>query len=141
MEKGDKNYGKAYAFFDCKYSKSQIKAAVPQICEIESPSGLELSLMENPEAIRGDREMAEALETAKRIDLSKIPADQREGGTISYKYVLQAKLPKKTNNDAAKRLVSIMNGAYMSTHLWEYGENFFGRTIYKSGGDYVAAER
>ena len=134
--------GKAYAFFDCRYSKGQIEAELPKIREmVETPSELELDLTENPEKIRGNRELAEALEVAQRIDLNRIPADQRKGVNVTYRYVLQAKYPHKKNDAAATKLVSIMNGAYMSTPLWEQGEDFFGRIIYKHKGAYVAAER
>lgn len=144
MEKETKNYGRAYAFFDCKYSKAEIEDEIPKACiHAQTPSELELVLTEDPQAIRDNRELTEALDVARRVQMKAdgVSAEDIESMPLSYRYVLEARYPDKTNNEAATKLVNIMNLLYTSSPLWERKEESFARIIYQQGDKYISAER
>ena len=122
MEKEAKNYGKAYAFFDCRASKEQIEAELPTIRQcVKTPSNLELSLTEGVEKLRGDNELMALAKEAK------------EGG---MRYVLEAKYKGGTNKQTADEVASVMNQAYQSP-LYADKEEFRGAIVYQDMGKYV----
>ena len=122
MEKETKNYGKAYAFFDCNASKKEIEAELPTIRKcVKTPSNLELSLTEGVENLKGDNELMTLAKEAK------------EGG---MKYVLEAKYEGSTNKQTADEVAGIMNQAYQ-TPLYQEGEQFRGAIVYQGIDKYV----
>jgi hypothetical protein len=114
--------GKAYGFFDCKYSKKDIERELPTIRNLtKTPSELELSLIEGTENLRGDS------------DLTSIARDAKESG---IKYVFDATHDGATNEETADKLATILNQAYQSP-LFEKGEKFHGAVVYEDKGKYV----
>lgn len=114
--------GRAYAFFDCRASKKQIKAELPTIREFaQIPPLLELSLSEKPEEMERQAKL--------------LPSDIRAKVSGS-KYFMKAKLPDATNKETADELAAILNQAYQSP-LYDEGEPFFGEICYKEGNTFV----
>ena len=125
MEKEAKNYGMAYAFFDCRASKEQIEAELPTIREcVKTPSNLELSLTEGVEKLRGD---------------TRLMAVAKEAKESGMRYVLQAKYKDATNKQTADEVASVMNQAYQSP-LYADKEEFRGAIVYQDMGKYVFRE-
>lgn len=122
MNKDTKNYGEAYAFFDCKASKKQIEAELPTIREcVKTPSNLELSLIEGVENLKGDKKLVAVAKKAKESGM---------------RYVLEARYGGATNKQAADEVASVMNQAYNSP-LYSDKEEFRGGIVYQDRGRYV----
>lgn len=119
------NVGKAYAFFDCKKSKSDIEKKLPSIRKaVKTPNNLELSLMENTNSLEGDSQLLEIAKQAKDTQI---------------KYVIEATYPNATNHQTANEISSILNQAYQSS-LYQEGEQFRGIVVYKERGKYNSVE-
>jgi len=114
--------GKAYAFFDCNASKKEIEDTMPEIRkDAETPSELELSLIEGPSNLNGDAELLEIAENAKNSGV---------------RYVIEATYPGKSNRKTADKLVTLMNQTYQSP-LYQHGEPFTGEVTYEENGEYL----
>ena len=135
MEKEAKNYGRAYAFFDCSAPKAKVER---ELDYVRSHSDLELSLTEGEEGLKGNTEGLNALEASKRFSLNRLPKDQKKGTTVSYKYALQAKLPNATNTATANKMNNIMNYLY-GRKLYAEGERSFGEIVYQRGNKWAHA--
>jgi hypothetical protein len=124
MEKEAKNYGEAYAFFDCRASKKQIETELPTIREcIKTPSNLELSLTDDVEKLKDTKLMA-------------IAKEAKESG---MRYVLQAKYKGATNKQTADEVASVMNQIYQSP-LYADKEEFRGAIVYQDRKKYIFRE-
>jgi hypothetical protein len=135
MEKEAKKYGKAYSFFDCSAPKAKVEV---ELDYVRAHSDLELTLTKGEEGIKGDREAMQALEASKRFSLSRLPKNQREGTTVSYRYSLQAKLPNATNQRVANKMNNIMNFLY-AQRLYAEGERSSGEIVYQRGNKWTHA--
>ena len=93
-------YCTAYAFFYSAASAADINAAMPQLREeAETPSDLELQLIENMDSIEGPE------------DLKFFAFDAREQG---MRYALLAYVPGKSAEKAADELNILLERAYNS---------------------------
>lgn len=118
----DMKSGKAYGFFNCKASKEEIEAELPTIRKLaQTPSQLELSLIEGVRNLKGEIDL---------IELAK------EAETAGIKYVMEATYPTSNNKQTAGELSSILNQAYQSP-LYSKGETFEGNIVYKDKGKYI----
>jgi len=125
INKKEISVGRAYGFFYCNASKLEIETTLPRIRElVETPSQLELSLIEGMDNLQGDEGLIALAQEAK------------EGG---INYVLQAMYPGGTNRSTADELSSILNQAYQSP-LYQTGESFFGEIAYGEDGEYIFKE-
>ena len=116
------NIGEAYAFFDCNALKQEIEAELPTIRKLaKTPSKLELSLVEDPEKLGGDKDL---IQKAK------------ESG---YKYAIKATYHGATNEKTADELADILIHAYQS-RLYQEGEDFKGDILYKTLKGYVSRD-
>ena len=139
MEKEVKNYGTAYAFFDCNASRKEVEDELVTKVRpyAEVPSELELTLTEDTDNLREDAEAMKALEAAKGYSLGRLPENMRESTPVSYRYALRAKLPNATNQSAADKLNRIMILMY-GKRLYPQKEEFFGEIVYEQNGRYVS---
>lgn len=113
--------GKAYGFFHCRASKREFEAPLPKMREnVQTPSELELTLIEGVENLRGDSELMHFVRMA------------RENGC---NYVLEAVCPGKTGKTTANEVIKILISAYQS-HLYKKGEPFNGDVIFEKDGGY-----
>jgi len=120
-----KKVGKAYGFFDCNASKEVIESELPTIRKIvQTPSKLELSLIEDVDNLKGDN------------DLMSIAREAKESG---IKYIIEATYSGATNKETADEVVAILNQAYQSP-LYQDGEQFCRAVFYKELGKYVSRE-
>ena len=116
------NYGKAYAFFDCRASKEQIESEILTIREYaKTPSELELSLTEGVENLKGDKKLMIIAQKAKDSGM---------------RYVLGAKYESATNKQTADEVASILNQAYQSP-LYLDKEEFRGGIFYQDREKYI----
>ncbi len=129
MTKEAKRYGRAYAFFDLNAPKTDVER---ELNYVRTHSDLELSLVEGEEGLKEDAEAMKALEASKRFSLNRLPKDQREENTVSYRYALKAKLPDATNYRTANKMNNVMN--YLHQELSTEGERSFGEIVYQRGG-------
>lgn len=117
--------GKAYGFFHCRASRQEIEAELPFIRElVNTPSQLELSLIEGVENLKGD---------------SALLALAQKAGEAGLRYVLEATYPNATNQKTAEEVAAILNQTYQ-TPLYEEGEPFFGEVVYREGNQYLFME-
>ena len=116
--------GRAYGFFDCKASKGEVEAELPTLRDAaQTPSGLELSLIEGVDRLRGDPDLMRLAQEAKR-----------QGNRL----VLEAEYPNATNSKAADELKDILVQAYQSPLFKpEASEPFRGGIVYRENGKYV----
>nr|MBI4156990.1 hypothetical protein [Candidatus Woesearchaeota archaeon] len=137
--------GKAYGFFDCRASKQEIEVELPFIRDlIQTPSKLELILMEGVDRLKGNPELMAAYEKAKSriVFPSSMSIPDRfkkiqEIGDSELRYVIQATLPDETGKRTADELTEILNQAYQSP-LYKEGEYFRGAISYEENGKYVS---
>ncbi|MBW2993764.1 hypothetical protein KY317_04280 [Candidatus Woesearchaeota archaeon] len=88
--------GKAYGFFDCNASKEEIEAELPKIRELaQTPSELELSLIEGVDNLKGDPELMKYI--AQEVKLRE------------YRFVLEATYSGMPNSKAAAELEPVFN--------------------------------
>ncbi|MCD4694353.1 hypothetical protein K8R62_03275 [bacterium] len=119
------NIGKAYGFFECKASKIEIELELPSIRKIlETPSALELSLVEDMDNVKGDGKLTAIAQKAKQNGIN---------------YMLEVKYPNVTNKDTSDELANILNQAYQS-NLYGTGEPFNGVIVYEENGEYIFKE-
>ena len=117
--------GKAYGFFYCTASKAEIEAELPTIRDCaQTPSQLELTLMEGVDKIKGNGNLMALAQQA-----------QDEG----MRYVVEAKYQGATNQATANELADILNQTYQSP-LYQPGEPFRGAVVYEENGEYVFRE-
>lgn len=124
MEKDIKpsSIGKAYGFFQCKAQKEEIETLLPTIREaVETPSGLELSLTEGMDNVKGD---------------NKLTALAQEAKHASMNYMLQATYSNGSNKESADELAAVLNQSYQSP-LYQEKELFNGAIVYEEAGDYI----
>lgn len=120
-EEGD-DAGKAYGFFYCGASKQEIEQRLPTLRQhAETPSQLELSLIEGMDNVRGDSKLTALAQQAKREGIN---------------YMLQATYPSGTNRNAADEVATIF-GLLSHTSLYGTEEQFKGEIIYKEERNYV----
>ena len=120
-----KTVGKAYGFFYCDASKQEIETLLPTICEMaQTPSQLELSLIEGMDNITGDKSLTDLAQEAKQSGIN---------------YMLQATYPHGTNEDTADEVATILNQAYQSP-LYKAEDRFNGAIVYEKDGKYVFSE-
>ena len=139
MEKEAKNYGTAYAFFDCRASKEQIEAELPTIRQcVKTPSKLELSLTEGVCKFMGTSILGRKALVGRPIDtqLRDVAKEAKDSG---MRYVLEAKYEGATNKQTADEVASVMNQAYQSP-LYQKGEQFRGEVVYNERGKYIFRE-
>ncbi len=118
QEQAQQSSGEAYAFFDCRASKSKIEEGLPYIREqSETPNKLELSLMEtreleksgaDPKLLQFVRETETCPVYPQRLRHLKSSAVPKRIGDL--RYVLHAIYPGKSDEDAVGELVNIANG-------------------------------
>ena len=121
----EREVGKAYGFFYCKASKNKIEALLPEIrSNANTPSKLELSLIEEVDNLRGDTRLTDLAKEAKQNGIN---------------YVLEATYQGATNKNAADELSDILNSAYQSP-LYDQGEQFKGGVVYEDEGKYIFHE-
>ena len=115
--------GKAYGFFNCRYSKKEIESELPTARRLSiTPSELELSLIEDFESL--DYRLFDII---------------REAHQNKIKYTLIATLPNATNKNTAEELSTIISNIYTS-QLYEEGEDFPRALVYEDHGRYVSLE-
>jgi len=122
--------GKAYGFFECGASKQRIESALPFLKEDAlTPSALELTLIEGMDNLKGD---------AKLMAL----AQQAKGYGINY--VLEAKYPGESNEQASNEQASIELSAIFNlicvSNLYKKGEPFNAEIVYEQDGEYLFRE-
>src|SRR3989344_1924819 len=99
--------GKAYGFFYCDAAKEAIELELPTIRNFaQTPSKLELALIEGVEKVSGDTKLTALAQQAKQ-----------EG----MRYVLEATYKGATNKATANELTDILNHTYQSP-LYQQGE-------------------
>ncbi|MBS3172358.1 hypothetical protein J4438_02150 [Candidatus Woesearchaeota archaeon] len=125
MANTDNFTGKAYGFFYCGASKQEIEAKLPAIRKlVNTPSQLELTLIEGMDNVRGDEKLTTLAQEAKQDGIN---------------YLLQATYPNGTNRQAANEVADILNQAYQSP-LYKTNAEFCGSVVYDEKGDYVFRE-
>ncbi|MBW2977121.1 hypothetical protein KY347_06790 [Candidatus Woesearchaeota archaeon] len=114
--------GTAYGFFYCNNTKQAIETELALIRKsAETPSELELSLIEGMDSVKGDKELTDLAKTAKQEGMN---------------YALKATYPGGTNRDAADEIASILDQAYQSP-LYEANAPFRGPVFYEEEDGYV----
>ncbi len=117
------NTGKAYAFFNCSASKSQIESELDDIRDIARiPGQLELTLTEG----------VENLDCHNDAKLKKVVEGAKDSG---MRYVFAASYPSAGNRETADELSSVLNQAYQSP-LYKDGEQFEGGIVFEESGEY-----
>ena len=118
--------GKAYAFFDCRASQREIERELPIIRKLaETPSDLELQVIEGTENVEGSEGLRELAQQAA------------EAGN---RYAIAACHPSTSNREVAREVADALNTAYTSD-LYESGEDFSGADVYETeDGDYEFVE-
>lgn len=117
--------GKAYGMFYCDASEEAIEQELPTIRDLtQTPSQLELTLVEGMDNVRGD---------ANLVALAKQAKEQ------GMRYALEATYPGATNKVTANEVSGILNQAYQSP-LYKDGEPFSGAVVYEENGEYVFKE-
>lgn len=119
--------GKAYGFFDCRASKSEIEAELPTIRKLTRiPSEVDFSLypIEDTDNLGWDSE------------LTSISRDARNAG---IKYALEAAYPGETNRKTAKEVAAVLINTYQS-HLFDEGEPFRGEIVFEEKGKYITRD-
>jgi len=131
-----RDFGEAYAFFDCNSSITQIAEEIPYVrSSVQTPKRLELYLAERTLPVIGNSWSHKL----PHVD-SELIEIAREADEAGIKYVLAARAPPNMNNhQTADELASILNQAYQS-HLYQEGEQFRGDIVYKDRGRYVSRE-
>lgn len=131
-----KDFGEAYAFFDCGASQYQIAKEIPAIRElVKTPKKLELYLVERSlPVIKNSCSNKPANVDSELIEIAR---DADESG---IRYVLAARSPPNiTNHQTADELAAILNQAYQSS-LYQESEQFRGEVVYKYKGKYLFRE-
>jgi hypothetical protein len=129
-----RDYGEAYAFFNCKAPITQIGQELPTIMDLaQTPKRLEFCLSDEALPFLGKDCAKRPYKTDR--ELVEIALDARKAG---IRYVLAARCPPNiTNHQTADELGAILNQAYQSP-LYQEGEQFRGDVIYKEDGRYVS---
>jgi hypothetical protein len=117
--------GKAYGFFNCNASKTKIEVELPTVRDLaQTPSDLELSLIEGVDKLSGDP------------GLMAFAKEAREAG---IQYVLTAAQPHAPNSITANELGDILNMLYQSP-LYQKGDAFKGDIVFEEAGKYIFKE-
>ena len=118
-----KNVGRAYGFFTCSASKEDIEAVLPEArSDSKIPEGLELSLIEGVDNLKGDSDLGQVIKEAKKD---------------SMKYVMTATYPHATNEETSGELQALLintsNSLFCDTE-----EHIRGKVVYKNpSGKYI----
>lgn len=131
-----RDFGEAYAFFNCNASLTQIAQEIPTIRElVKTPRRLELYLAERALPVIGyDRSHKPSIVDSELVEIALGAKD------ADIKYVLAARSPPNiTNRQTADELSAILNQAYQSP-LYADGEKFRGEIAYKESNHYVFRE-
>ncbi len=125
-----RDFGRAYAFFDCNASREEINEILPDIRDaVKTPKKLELSLVEEALSFIGYNPFDPEL-----FEIS------REASEAKIRYALRARAPSNmTNSQTADELAAILNQAYQSP-LYQDKEPFRGWIFYKEKGKYVSRD-
>ena len=149
------NTGQAYGYFDCNASARDIEEIIPNVREeVNTPSGLELSLVESPNGIQREPIRNVANSQAFQIEYDAVAQAIKTGRVEEYlprfnrfaqlidiakgtgaKYMLSAKLPGATDEQTADELSRVMIQMYQSP-LYEENEPFRGEIVYQKGNDF-----
>jgi hypothetical protein len=129
MEKGDRNYGRAYAFMDLDASREQIEAELPMARQTaKTPSRLEVSLRDVRELIADrttDPDLVKCIYQNSPypiISRKHLGKEQIKGKRMAdLKYVIEVKSPKVTTEQAANE-----EAATEVTNINRYLYNTFG---------------
>lgn len=125
ISKKELDIGRAYGFFYCDASKSEIEKLFPKIREmVKTPSKLEFSLVEGMDNLGGDERLIALAQEARQDGIN---------------YVLQATYFNRTNRETADEVASILSQTYQSS-LYESNAQFKGAVVYEEEGDYVFRE-
>ena len=118
--------GIAYGFFKCNASKRDIEAELPSLRKAaETPSKLELSLIEDLDSIKTDNGLKSLIEQAKL-------------GMINF--VMKGEQQNIKNQTVAGRIGNLLNMTYQST-LYKPNEEFYGQVVYQEAdGSYSFLE-
>lgn len=117
--------GKAYGFFYCRAPREEIEAELPTLRECaQTPSQLELTLVEGLDNLKGDAKVRELAKEAKEQGI---------------RYILEATSPGATNPTTANEVADLLYQMYQSP-LYEAGEEFRGAVAYQENGEYVLRE-
>ena len=115
--------GKAYGFFQCDASKKEVESLLPQIrTDAQTPSELELSLVNGMDNVRDDKQLRALAQRANQED--------------GINYMFQARCPGKTNAQVANEVKDILEQTYQS-QLYKKGDKFKGAIVYQEKGEYV----
>jgi len=136
--------GVAYAFFDSPETREIIEKNLPMIRSMEyaqTPEELELTLSEGREGLTLDNKLTRELSIPR--DYRVIPqgtgVDSPELRPLAdTRYVLQARYPGATNEQAASELADITN--FISWLDQRPGAHFRGAVLYEDKGRYVFRE-
>jgi len=131
MEKEAKNYGKAYAFFDCNAPRNKLEDYLQRRlpgefmkCEHDFPKpdklGLELKLAEVKEIMGCKNIDPDLLETVQResiystypVAYKHLMASAKPVPLKNLKYVITAR-NNQTNADVCEKLTTVMNDVYL----------------------------
>ena len=114
--------GKAYAFFNCRASKGEIDAELPDIRRLSgTPEELHLYVEKGVGHLKGN---------------SGLMALARRATDAGLRYSMEATLPGATNRETADEAAAVLNQAYQ-TDLWRADNTFEGEISFEEGGRYV----
>ena len=118
--------GTAYAFFNCRASQREIERELPTIRKLaETPSDLELQVIEGTENIEGSEGLREIAQQAA------------EAGN---RYAIEACHPSASNREVAGEVAGVVNVMY-SSDLYAPEEDFSGADVYETAdGDFEFVE-
>jgi len=138
MEKGDKNYGTAYAFMDLDASIKQVRDELPRVLvAAQTPSELEVSVREVKDLIN-DRKIDSALvEYIRAVNVKPAGHFNRPSKKMSeLKYVVEAKYPNAEDKQAAEQLTDVSNNL---CYAFNYKKPFYAEIVAKApNGRYMS---
>ena len=139
-----RDFGEAYAFFDCDALKQKIEKSEPQIrSEAKTPKGLQMLLNEGISGLQLDKTLAEQIQYP---DDYRVMSSEgiKQGYTeerrplASMKYVLVANYRGASNEDVANELGDVINVIHRKFNK-DQGI-FSGAVVYEKNGEYQLRE-
>ena len=114
--------GTAYGFFDCDASQNAIEAELPSIrAVVKSPKSLNLHLTDGTSnVVTGYALLKELVDRAQNANM---------------RYMIEAELPRASNEQAATAFVAVLNQAYQSP-LFDTNEPFRGEIAFEENGTF-----
>ena len=126
--------GKAFNFFKCRASKEKINSELPDIKEMATfPPIVEISLhtlkefakkVADDSSLKDDKPLIRVIQNAEKYGIQFVLA-------LSHPYI--------SNSLAADELADFVNLMY-SSPLYEKGEKYEGRIVYKEYREYIFRE-